>query len=31
MCVIVVSIEIKRFDGRIGLAALRGGIVCGMG
>ena len=26
MCVIVVGIEIKRFDGRIGLAALCGGI-----
>lgn len=31
MCVIVVGIERRRFDGRIDLAALRGGIVCGMG
>ena len=28
---IFIGIEIKRFDGRIGLAALSGGIVCGMG
>lgn len=27
----VVGIERRRSDGRIGLAALRGGIVCGMG